>query len=226
MYRKLTILLVALAFLGWHSRADASLITINNPGFEDPPISQYTTAAPPGWTLTGTGGGVWNINNAPLGFWNPSAAPEGDQIGWLSPASPPNGTATFFQILGATLTDNTQYTLTGQVGHPIGYGATPIPDTIYTVAMWAGSYLLGSISGTGPEGSFETFTLTFNSGVSGFAGSPLEIRLSSSQAQTGFDNLVLDAVPLPPSLLLMATGIIGIASYGWRRTGRKSGRVG
>lgn len=221
MNRRLAIVLVAISFLGWHSRVDASLIPITNAGFEDVTTSTVILGSTTGWTLTGAGGGIWNINVSPYGYWN-VGAPEGNQIGALSVAPWPGGLAEFSQTLSAPLVNNTLYTLTGQVGDPLALPAT------YIVELLAGSNVLASTSSTAPLGSFTSFSVVFNSTGSTFVGQNLGIRLSSLTAQTGFDNLVLDGspVPLPPSLLLIATGVLGMAGYGWRRTGRRSGRAG
>jgi hypothetical protein len=56
--------------------------------------------------------------------------------------------------------------LTGQVGHPIGFGATT--GTLHSVELLAGTNVLASISGTGPEGSFTPFQVAFDSTGSPF----------------------------------------------------------
>jgi hypothetical protein len=213
--RTKTLATVVLAvILTWHCPTRAGSIPIVNASFEDPVTSTYTNSGATGWTLTGTGGGVWNINADPLGFWT-VPAPEGNQIGWLSPAPAPGGPATYSQVLSSVLQADSTYTLTGEVGHPIGYGATI--GTVYTISLLAGTNVLASISGTGPEGSFAPFTLTFDSHGSSFVGQSLEIELSSSQAQTGFDAIALTAqsIPEPSSIFLLACGLLGL--LGWSR---------
>lgn len=208
-----------LALLGGHGRTQGDLIQIVNAGFEDPAVSSFTSSGAAGWTRTGDGGGVWNINDAPLGFWTVST-PEGNQIGWLSTA-PSGGPASYAQTLSATLQANTVYTLAGQVGHPIGFGVTT--GTVYTADLLAGGNLLATASGTAPEGSFAPFELTFTSVGSPFLGQSLSIRLSSSGAQTGFDAIRLNAnvVPEPASLLILGTGGLGLLGLGRMRRGRR-----
>ena len=205
--------IVLVAWLGVAVDARAGFIPIANAGFEDPMTTSFTNGGATGWTLSGTGG-VWNINNAPLGFWT-VPAPEGNQIGWLSTAAG-GGPSSYSQILSASLQANADYTLTGSVGHPLGFGSTPDPDTVYTVTLLAGGNVLASISGTGPEATFAAFTLNFNSAGSAFVGQTLEIHLASSQPQTGFDDIRLQeaVIPEPSSALLLGIGALSIA--GWR----------
>jgi hypothetical protein len=197
--------------------AQAVPISIVNFGFEAPDIGT-TSSVITGWTQTGGGSGVWDINAFPAGFWS-VPAPQGSQVAFLSNAPSPGTAATISQVLAANQLANTTYTLTGSVGEPIGFSA----GTIYTVALFGGGNLLQQITGTGPAGSFSTFTLTYNSLV---ADGPLEIRLSSNQAQVAFDNIQLDAsstlasVPEPASLLLLGTGLCLLARQAGRR-GRK-----
>ena len=66
---------------------------------------------------------------------------------------------------------------------------------------------------TGPEGSFIPFQLTFNSLGSAFIGQALQIRLSSSQAQSAFDAIQLDGVgptivPEPSTAALLLGGAL------------------
>ena len=71
--------------------------------------------------------------------------------------------------------------------------------TVYTVSLLAGTNVLASTSGTGPEGSFATFSVTFNSNGSSFLGQSLEIVLLT-RAQTAFDAIALtgqSSVPEP-----------------------------
>lgn len=166
-------------------------VTILNPGFESSPavlLGQVTD-----WSPTGGGSSVWNINAAPLGFWT-VPAPQGSQIGVLSSAPHPGSPASFSQVLSASLTGNTIYNLSGYVGHPLGYDSDGAGNpTVYAAALYAGGNFLASLSGTGPAGTFTTFNLLFDSTGSAFVGQSLEIRLSSNQAQTGFDAIALDA---------------------------------
>lgn len=210
-YKPIAPWLIALLF-GAHIPAEATPITVINPGFESAPTLGVNTGNMPGWTGTGSGFGWWNINSLPAGYWS-AAAPEGNQIAFVGRETPADGPASLSQVLGATLQAGGVYTLTGQVGHPIGFGAGRSPDTLYTVELLAGSTVVGTISGTGPEGSFMPFQLVFDSTGSALVGQTLQIRLSSSQAQTAFDNIQLDgpgALPEPSTALLLVGGIFGV----------------
>lgn len=143
----------------------------------------------------------------------PNTSPDGSQIGYLSLGPHPGVPSGLSQTLPTLLAANTVYDLSGYVGHPLGFrddGAGNL--TIYTVSLYAGSNLLNSITGTGPEASFDLFNLIYISG-SAFVGSPLEIRLESNQAQTGFDAISLTAVPDGGlTALLLGMSMMGL---GW-----------
>jgi hypothetical protein len=108
--------------------------------------------------------------------------------------------------MSATLEADTRYTLAGWAGHPIGYGSSPDPDTTYTVELLAGSVVLASTTGTGPEGTFAPFAVTFESTGSPLVGQTLGVRLTSSKPQTGFDGIMLDATPVP------SPGVAGVSA--------------
>lgn len=218
MYLKSIAIWAIVLLFGIPASAEAVPIAIKNSGFENPPTSSFIPGAITGWTIAGSGAGVWNINPVsgnPLGFWT-TPAPEGNQIGFVAREIPTPGPASIAQVLSDTLQANSLYTLTGQVGHPIGFGMSANPDTVYTVELLAGNTILSTLSGTGPEGSFIPFQLTFNSTGSPFIGQALQIRLSSTQAQTGFDDIALNATPVPePSTLcFIATGFLGLLGRG------------
>ncbi len=188
-------------------------VTILNPSFENPAVP--TVGGVADWTVSD--GGVWNINDDPAGFWT-VPAPDGKQIAYVSSAPHPGAPASISQILTTTLAANSHYELSGFVGHPIGFDTsdgtpTGVP-TIYTAALYAGGNLLGLVSGTGPSGKFSMFDLNFDSTGSPFVGAALEIRLSSSQAQTGFDAISLNVPDGGSTSLLLGMGMI---IMGWMR---------
>ncbi|MFN0051800.1 MAG: hypothetical protein ACKV0T_06395 [Planctomycetales bacterium] len=99
--------------------------------------------------------------------------------------------------------------------------------TEYTVALLAGGTPLASTTGTGPEGSFDAFELTFDSTGSGLVRRLLEIRLSSNHAQSAFDHLALTGtdlttVPEPSAIGLCAVMVWCIARPRRRKLARSA----
>ena len=187
--------------------AHAGVLVITNPGFESPATATVSSNIPDGWTANGATGGYWNINAFPAGFWN-VPAPEGNQVGYVV-SSGESGPGSLAQTLSDSLQANTRYTLSGMVGHPVGYGATRDPDTVFGIDLRAGGNILASTSGIAPEGSFQPFELVFDSAGSPFIGQPLEIRLFSSQPQTAYDAIQLIAVPEPEHYVAMCGAALG-----------------
>ena len=198
------LLLVALP--GSFSAADpaaAVAISITNNSFEDP-VTLTTANSVTGWNIGGFGGaGVWNINNDPAGFWT-VPAPDGNQIAFISSAPAPGNFAQLSQTLVDTLQPDSIYTLTGYVGDPEGFAA------LYGVELLAGGAVLSQIVPTvGSQGTFDMFTLTFDSTGSSHVGEVLGIVLTSNAAQTGFDDIQLNvaAIPEPGVYAMMAVGL-------------------
>jgi len=206
--------------------ADTEQIMITNPGFEYPQVSTLNSGPITGWSISGSGG-VWNINADPQGSWT-VPAPQGNQIAYVSPGPAPGSSASISQTLSATLQANAVYTLTGEVGEPSTAiheveGGTkrfsPAFGTGFTAELFAGTNLLASISGIPPQGSFQQFTLIFDSTGSPFIGQALMIELSSNQAKMGFDEITLTAqtTPEPSSLTLLLAIGLSMMGYAWRQ---------
>jgi PEP-CTERM motif len=204
--------------------AGATTLTIINPSFELPAVTMggLQTGAT-GWDILGpnTDSGVWNIEDAPLGFWNtPVPGLDGNQVAYLASGFSPagGGLAQTLSCSACSLDPGFLYTLTGVVGVPkLESSTTPSPN--YLISLWAGSNLLGSISGSGPERTLAPFTLLVKgSDFSRFTGQQLRIELFSDGPQTAVDALALQAtaaVPEPGSVALFAVGI-GLLGFSLR----------
>lgn len=193
-------------------------ITILNASFEDPALSDgdFNDLGWNDWLLSGAApGGVWNINNSGT-FWT-TAAPDGNQVGYLAGTDAPGSPADAIQNLGVNLLSNADYLLSVDVGHPIGFGSTL--GTEFTIELLAGGNLLSSFTGTGPEGSFQNYQLLFDSTGSAFVGQELAIRLASSRDQSAFDavSLSFTAVPEPSVFSLLVLGTVVAAARRRRR---------
>lgn len=159
----------------------------------------------PGWTIMGQGGSFQPnsaIFNLPL--------PDGNIIAYS------NG-GTISQTLAASLTPDTTYTLSVDVGLRLN-GAVDV--TNYTIALYVGNTLLNSFSASNgliPIGTFADETVTYTSGATVLPGD-LSIVLTSDGQQADFDNVRLteSAVPEPSSLSLLA-GALGVMFLTLRR---------
>jgi len=174
--------------------SSATEISIQNPGFEQPDTT--STGTPPAfWDVTGGTAGVWDISTwFPGVYFSSTTAPDGSsQVAYLALGPRPGSPATLSQVLSASLAADTVYTLSGYVGHPLGFAGSGASTTIWTAALYAGNQLLASVQGNGPEGSLAPFSFTWDSTGSSFVGQTLQIKLQTSLAQTVFDTISLDA---------------------------------
>jgi hypothetical protein len=123
---------------------------------------------------------------------------------------------TISQMLAASLTANTTYMLSVDVGHRLDGLVTD-----YSIALYVGNMLLASLpAGTSNSaitpGTFADETLTFTSGSKVIAGD-LRIVLTSTGAQTDFDNVRLTAATPEPSSLSLLAGGLGLLFFVFRR---------
>ena len=185
-----------LSIVGMASAGRAALLTIVNASFETPAKADGDSSPPPtppivGWIVGGgTGAGVFNPITG-IHYSGPGAT-DGLQVAYSN-----GGGSNIAQILGDTLTANTQYTLRVDIGDRFdtAFGG-------YTVDFLAGTTVLASDNNTLlPNDGFLTSTVSFFA-PSGHAnlGQSLQIRLTSNGVQTNFDNVRLDATPLQVSV--------------------------
>jgi hypothetical protein len=141
-------------------------------------------------------------------------------VGWLA-VGPTGGPTSVQQTLGVSVVDGYAYTLSGYVGHPIGFGVTL--GTTYGVSILAGGVPVAFVTGTGPEGSFVPFTVNWI-GNATYAGQALGIQLYSSKAQTAFDDIKFSVVPEPTTMI--AGGLmllsVGMSTFRILRKQRKA----
>ena len=129
---------------------------------------------------------------------------DGVQNAWLN-------AGTLSQTVGVTAVPGITYILRVDLGER--------PDSVPTVSKMFLSVGGNLIQGTGPtlvSGQWATYTAVYTA-LAADAGSAISIVLGQSAFQAEFDNVRLDATPLPAALPLFATGLGMIGLVGWRR---------
>jgi hypothetical protein len=195
--------------------ATAAIVTVSNPGFEADALADgnISLSVPTGWTLSGSIGGYFDPDVATYGypagennlafFFNPSAEISLYQnTGYvIAPGDIISLSIDFGKRGGLAIGDP----LNGSTAFGIFDALTGLPIATRTV----------SPSDLGATGTLNTVTLLYPS-VVGDAGKEIRIRVSADSDGTSgsdfvdFDNVALDVVPEPSSVLLVAAGVFNL----------------
>jgi hypothetical protein len=208
----------AMAILGF-TVTDEAAATLSNASFEDDsladgapgvishPLGNYTTSAPSGWALTGTGG-VFAPTAAVIDLGGLS----GTNVAWLGSAN-----AQLSQDTGVTLVEGATYSLTLNVGDRLDLG-WPGGEA----RLMAGATELASIALTAPatNGTWSTVTLETGTVGAGLAGQELriEIQLAGGGGQVLVDGVQVD-VEQPLEVVDRLDFLNGTGAWGGVETG-------
>ncbi len=189
--------------------ASASSISITNASFEFPGTGFYTPGVITGWTLSNPSNqGVFQPGAFPGTYYTGAGSTNGVQTAY-------NNGGTISQTLTDVLLSNTLYTLMVDIGDR--------KDTTlagYWVALYAGTNLLAMENSLSPNDGFLTSQLNYLALAGNpFLGQSLRIELGCRGVQCNFDNVSLGATPVPEpaGLLLLGTGLLGVATIIRRR---------
>ena len=171
-----------------------------------------------GWVQVG--GTADNNEIARLTSWFPNGGIDGNNELLTCKGS----TETSGQNIGTNLAADTTYTLKVDLLNDWGYSQAALG---YCIALHAGSYQPGLLYGTeqftASDAKME-LTLTTTTGDSPLGlGQPLWIELTRLHATDGvnipYDNVRLDGtiIPEPSSAVLLASALIGLVAYAWRK---------
>jgi len=196
----------------------ATVITVNNPSFETLPATglpigcgadcffSESDSGIPGWeiapgSVVRTGQFQPGTQDGNLTFFN--SLSEGITSAYT------NG-GTIFQTVLPAVQDGQIYTLTVDLGHR---NDIPSFDSSADLLVGGPGGQVFMATGTPPPlGGWSTFTARFV-GTDANEGEPITIQLIGSPPQGNFDNVSLTSVPVPEpsSMLLLGSGVLGLA---------------
>ena len=210
---------VALATLVTASAAQAASVTVNNFSFETPSNPNFSPVIT-GWTVSSGNAGVQPFNATQF----TSGVPDGSQAGLIAF----NG-GSIYQDVAATYQAGTRYTLNLFAGIRLDEpGNLTLPNSTISLRRSDNNTVLSSFTFNQSSFSSRGVFLSFNTSyLAGIADQGAGIRISIDRPNNGgtqlvFDNVTLDATPVPePSsrLGLITLGVLMVGSA--VRKGRK-----
>ncbi|MBI5575160.1 MAG: hypothetical protein HY896_02215 [Deltaproteobacteria bacterium] len=216
---------ICMMFLAAALPGTASSITVQNYSFETPVYSDGgggISGAIDGWIGARSSGGEWSISS----IRNPYAtdytsAYDGSQVAFSrsNVMDTVGFVSSFYQDLGDVLTANTTYRLRVDIGNPgsASFGGY----TVQLMTVEGNSVLVQDINTLAPADKQFLISDIFYTALASDTnlGRHLRINLISLGSQTDFDNVRLDAapVPIPNVAWLFSSGVVTLFGLKRRR---------
>ena len=194
----------------------ASPIFVSNFSFEDGPFGTATPCSS-GPTCSNYYGAIpsWTSSSVDTSTFG-RLVPGTDLTKYLS-GNPSDGPtqafsigATLSQVVSPTVTLGDMYVLRVDLGNRLDKGFTGSADLLINGKTYAAT---GSVPA---EGTFSTWTATYV-GLAADVGQSITIELKANGPQGNFDNVHLDIVPEPASLLLIGSALFVLGTLKRRR---------
>jgi hypothetical protein len=212
-----------LLFAAILTSATGNPIAVPNASFENPTTPTGGDGAPiAGWVFNSPSGNLFGTSLIANSFKSEGAA-SGNNYAWMfNDVLGKTDTITSASSLG-TIAANTKYTLTVAIGNVAGSDSVSnhSPGNVSFSLLANGvAFATDTVpNGTVPDGTFEDFSLTFQTpSASSIIGDSLEIQLASLPTSSlgygpTFDNITLDATtiaaaPEPPTWALLISGAL------------------
>jgi hypothetical protein len=232
-------LIAALLFV--QSSAQAAPATVVNPSFETQILANDGDVASPidGWTYWSSAGGAGLVCN-PTGYDAPGGDTAYGFLGASGSGTPLGGQGTnvlweyegagqfglFSQVLGTTLQAGNTYTLTVAMGM-VPTGGNLIGELIFYTENGNLLTYADTLPSAMTSGQFVDSTLVFaptQAQIDSYGGQRLKISLCGYCAgaypgpgRIAFDNVRMDVVPEPGTLILLAVAGIALAWFRLRK---------